>query len=276
MALFCALSSISRHPGDSTGMYALSIGRLLFHPGKRLSGGARGSTLQALLLLGLSVEVALDYHCPSSTDKISRPFFTFNRKCEICLACPMCNGSTQWITDPRITSSTWFGFQIGKSIGFAADSVTDVLMSPGMARGTFQMEKADIMKVNMMTLTSRCPGLGTASYQNHLLMPTRNGSNRADRRPFIATNCAMLLALRFGCDALCQSIGNMMERSQDPNLDSQLDIYDGIRKLILMELERRDPDLGSNRPERAEKAALAYDLKHWPNDLKQDSETTSA
>ena len=80
MALFCALSSISRHPGDSTGMYALSSGRLLFHPGKRLSGGVHGSTLQARLLLGLSVRLALDYHCPSSTDKISRPFFTFKGK----------------------------------------------------------------------------------------------------------------------------------------------------------------------------------------------------
>jgi hypothetical protein len=107
-------------------------------------------------------------------------------------------------------------------------------------------------------------------------MPNRNGSNGADRRPFIATNCAMLLALRFGCDALCQSIGNMMEKTKDPNLDSQWNIYSGIRSLVLMELERRDPDLGSNRPERAEKAALNYDIKHWPNDLKQDSETPSA
>jgi hypothetical protein len=107
-------------------------------------------------------------------------------------------------------------------------------------------------------------------------MPNRNGSNRADRRPFIATNCAMLLALRFGCDALCQSIGKMKEQTPDENLDSQWEIYSGIRSLVLIELERRDPDLGSNRPERAEKAALAYDLKHWPNDLKQDSETPSA
>jgi hypothetical protein len=107
-------------------------------------------------------------------------------------------------------------------------------------------------------------------------MPTRNGSNGADRRPFIATNCAMLLALRFGCDALCQSIGQMVEKSpEDPNLKHQWQMYSGLRLCILMELERRDPDLGSNRPDRAEKAALKYDLKHWPNDLKE-SPTPSA